>query len=551
MRAGFIRRRFLTLQDFTIKLTLLNLREVVQFLGGSVSSVLPNKNKILITIVAGLTICFASTLFAQNPVVSSGLELKDGYYPVYPTPAPAVGEQAEKIKRGQYLSQMGDCIACHTYVKAGTPPFAGGLPIATPFGTFYSPNITPDKETGIGNWTEDDFVRAMKEGRSPSGGNYFPVFPYLYFSKMTDEDARDLYAYFMSIPPVYQENKSLPFPFNLPGSRTSLWGWNLLFFFPENKMIKPEPTQSAEWNRGRYIVDGLGHCSMCHTPLNPLGAPKNRFYLSGTFIDGYWAPNIMKSGLDQVSVDDIANVFKKGELLNHAGPVAGPMADVNHNSLAYLTDEDQHAIGTYIKTVVSQDPLALKPSDAKPTLRRGKQVYVKVCSICHQDNILSAPVIGDSANWYRRLQSSGLTGLYTHAINGYNSMPIKGACVTCSNNDIISATDYILNQSLSRSQWRDLGSRGSEKYPASGKATYNENCSACHTDGEHGAPKIGDKAAWDLLVKQNLDTLVTRVINGESHPKKGGCSQCTTNEIMDAIKYILRQSKVQGDYRLW
>jgi cytochrome c5 len=290
---------------------------------------------------------------------------------------------------------------------------------------------------------------------------------------------------------------------------------------------------------------------MCHTPLNALGSPKKRYYLTGGFIDGYWAPNITSHGLASASVQDVANVFKKGELINHAGPVAGQMAEVNHNSLRYLTDEDQRAIGVYLKTVVSEEPLGVLPSTAKPTLQRGKQVYVSACIICHQDNKMAAPVIGDSANWYRRLKSSGLTGLYRHSINGYNSMPVKGACVTCSDNDVIAAIDYLLNQSLSRSQWRDLSASGAEKYPASGKDVYQENCSACHTDGQHGAPKIGDTAVWESLIAQNMDFLVERTLNGQSHPKKGGCAQCTTGEVIDAIKYMLRQSKVKGNYQLW
>ncbi|KTC98594.1 c-type cytochrome [Legionella erythra] len=478
--------------------------------------------------------------------------LIDGYYPAYPqTKAPADEVQKKRIERGEYLAKMGDCIACHTNVKGGTPAFAGGLPINTPFGTFYSPNITPDKETGIGNWTEDDFIRAMREGRDPKGRNYFPVFPYIYFSKTTEDDLRALYAYFMSLPPVKQENKSLPFPFNVPGARFSLWGWNLLFFFPEENAIDYQSDKSPAWNRGKYIVDSLGHCSMCHTPLNMFGAPKDRYYLTGSFIDGYWAPNITKYGLRSASRYEVADVFLKGELINRAGPVAGPMAEVNHNSLSYLTEDDRLAIATYLKTVVSEESLGVSPSEQQPTLKRGKQVYVNACIICHQDNKMGAPVIGDGANWYRRLKDSGLTGLYRHAINGYNSMPVKGACVTCSDNDIIAATDYILNKSLSRSQWSDLASAGSQKYPSNGKIVYNENCGMCHDEGKQGAPKIGDKAIWKPLLQKNMDVLIEQTVSGEYHPKNGGCKHCTTGEVIEAIKYMVSQSKEDGNYSLW
>lgn len=383
------------------------------------------------------------------------IEHVDNYYPAYPPVKPASGQE-ELVKRGEYLAKMGDCIACHTDAKSGKGPYAGGLSIETPFGTFYSPNITPDKETGIGNWTEQDFTRALREGRDPTGSNYFPVFPYIYFSKISDEDIHALYTYFMSIPAIKLENKKLPFPFGVPGARLSLWGWNFLFFFPDNSPIEYHADQTPEWNRGKYIVDGLGHCSMCHTPLNLAGSPKQEYYLTGGFIDGYWAPNITKFGLASATHSEVVDVFKKDKLINNAGPVAGPMAEVNHDSLSYLTDADMMAIATYIKTVESEEPLGLPPSNEPPSLSRGRIVYTTACVICHQNGEMSAPLIGDASNWYMRLKDSGLDGLYKHAIDGFNSMPPKGACVTCSDNDIKSAVDYLLDKSLTRAQARAL-----------------------------------------------------------------------------------------------
>lgn len=477
--------------------------------------------------------------------------LIDGYYPSYPPTAKATDpENQRQIERGEYLAKMGDCIACHTDVKGGTPAFAGRLPLATPFGTFYSPNITPDKKTGIGNWTEQDFIRALKDGRAPQGYNYFPVFPYLYFSNASEDDLRALYAYFMSIPPVELPNKPQPFPFNVPGARLSLWGWNLLFFFTSPD-VQYDADESPQWNRGKYIVDGLGHCSMCHTPLSIFGAPKMRYYLTGTFIDGYWAPNITQYGLHAVNHADIADVFAHGQLLNQAGPVAGPMAEVNHNSLSYLTEADRLAIATYLKTVISHEQFTILPSEKQPTLKRGKQVYINTCIMCHQKGQMSAPLIGNSANWFSRLKEAGLNGLYRHTINGYNSMPIKGSCVTCSDNDIIAGVDYILNKSLTRSQWLDLQSHGAKKYSANGKTVYEENCAVCHTEGKLGAPKLGDKAVWKPLIDQNLDDLVEIVTKSKHHPVQGGCSHCTTGEIIEAIKYMVSQSKTEGNYSLW
>lgn len=506
--------------------------------------------KNLVVVCAFIT-CYmvGSASFAEDkePLPESLLE---EYYPTYPGTNPAVGDKEALIKRGEYLAKIGDCIACHTNVKKGTPAFAGGLPINTPFGTFYSPNITPDKETGIGKWTEKDFLRAMKEGRSPDGSNYFPVFPYPYFAKMSDDDLRAMYAYFMNIPAVKQKNVLPPFPFNMPGARFSIWGWNLLFFYPDEGPFVYDQNQSTAWNRGRYIVDTLGHCSMCHTPLNLFGSPKKSYYLTGAFVDGYWAPNITRYGLSSASHKEIASVFAEGELINKAGPVTGPMAEVNHNSLSHLMEEDKLAIATYLKTVVSEDPLGVPPSQQKPTLKRGKQVYINSCIICHQKGKMAAPVIGDASNWYTRLKNRGLTGLYRHTIRGFNSMPVRGACVTCSENDLIAAVDYILNASLTRSQWHDLSTAGSSKYRSSGKDIYEENCSVCHNGGLQGAPKLGDKKVWEHLISKNIDVLLENTMNADYHPKNGGCDACTTGELLEAVKYMVSQS-TEGNYSLW
>lgn len=515
--------------------------------GGSVGSLL--KKSVATSLLTAVLVAF-SPICAANVSETQAEPLLDSYYPAYPPVKVSSPAQEKIIKRGEYLAKMGDCISCHTNVKGGTPAYAGGLSIATPFGTFYTPNITPDKKTGIGSWTEEDFIRALKQGLDPKGRNYFPVFPYVYFANTSDDDLRALYAYFMSIPAVEQENIALPFPFSVPGARTSLLGWKLLFFYP-NESFQTDPKQTKVWNRGKYIVDGLGHCSMCHTPLNALGSPKTQYYLTGGFIDGFWAPNITQNGLESATHAEVANLFVQNELLHKAGPVAGPMAEVNHNSLSYMTEEDRLAIAVYLKAVVSTEPNSLPPSQKAPSLRRGKQVYMAACVLCHQNGEMTAPRIGNGAGWYNRLKTSGLNGLYRHAISGYNSMPIKGACVTCSDNDIISSVDYILDKSLSRSQRLDLASKGANKFPSNGRDLYNENCSACHDDGKSGAPVLGDKKAWAPLVAQNIDVLVEHTIKGHNHPANGGCKQCTTGEILDAIKYIVNQSTTQGNYSLW
>ena len=502
-------------------------------------------------IISLSNIAIASFFSLNSFAASDKLQLHDGYYPEYPPTQSRDAEHEELVKKGEYLSKMGDCISCHTDVKQKTPAYSGGLPIATPFGTFYSPNITPDKETGIGNWSKEDFRRALKEGKNPKGQNYFPVFPFVYFANITDEDIDALYAYFMSIPAVHKENMSLPFPFSIPGARFTLLGWDLLFFYPNQTETLEVATKSDAWNRGRYIVDGLGHCSMCHTPLNPLGSPKKRYYLTGGFIENYWAPNITKQGLITATHHEVADVFASNMLLHNAGPVAGPMAEVNHNSLKYLSLSDRLAISTYLKDVKSDEYLGVPGSKEHPSLRRGREVYLSSCNICHQDGKMSAPIIGNGESWKHRLEQSGLPVLYKHAIQGFNSMPIKGACVTCSNNDIISAVDYILEKSLNRSERLSLTQKKNPPKVTSGKEVYTNNCAKCHNTGKNGAPTLGNKKQWKPLMKQNFDVLVENSTKGDKHPKNAGCPKCSTTEIIDAIKYMIRESDTNGDYLLW
>ena len=250
--------------------------------------------------------------FAYVPKGDKTYPRKDyhGIYPEYPKVTVPAGGNAKLIKRGEYLAKVGDCISCHTNSKTNGKPFAGGLPIKTPFGTFYSPNITPDKKTGIGKWVFKDFVRAMHQGKAPNGSYYFPVFPYVYFNHITKQDLRALWAYLQALPPVDKKNKgnTLPFPLNV---RFSQLGWRILFFYGHRGQIKYDASRTAKWNRGKYLVNGLGHCSMCHTPLNPFGAPKRKYFLTGGFVDDFWAPNITAYGLKTATDKDVVKVFKK------------------------------------------------------------------------------------------------------------------------------------------------------------------------------------------------------------------------------------------------
>lgn len=492
---------------------------------------------------------------ALHPI-SSTTPIPD-HYPRYPTIDYATGARAAAIRRGEYLAKIGDCIACHTAPDDTAEPFSGGLPIKTPFGTFYSPNITPDAETGIGGWSEQDFIRLMHEGIRADGSNAFPALPYVYFNKVTLPDLKDLWAYMQAVPPVHRKNLGNTLP---PVVDWRIWqsAWKLMFFNPGRGEFEADPDRSASWNRGAYLVNGLGHCSMCHTPMNLLGASKNKYFLTGSFIDGFWAPDITGAGLATASRFQVTDVFLDGRLINAAGPVRGPMADANHDSLGYLTAADRLAIADYLKSVASRQPRSLPPAHSAHTvLQLGQQVYANVCDICHLNGEAGAPRIGDAADWSDRAGRHGLNALYRHAINGFNKMPPRGACVTCSDADVIAGVDYLLYHSLQSSRWKQLKNPArnthTPRLPAeSGGIVYNENCAVCHENGRLGAPRTGDAEAWRPIIRLGVDRMIMNTLEGMNNmPPRGGCRHCSGAEIIAAVKYMLQRSSNQRDYSLW
>jgi mono/diheme cytochrome c family protein len=265
------------------------------------------------------------------------------------TTAPA---DSEAIARGAYVFRAAGCLSCHTDRKNKGQPLAGGRALATPFGTFYSPNITPDPATGIGRWTAEDFRRALREGLAPDGGNLFPAFPYSSYAGMTDQDISDLWEYFQEQPPVAQANRahelSLPFRF-----RALVSVWKALFFSP--RTFEADAGKDAVWNRGAYLVQVLGHCPECHTPRNLLGGLDTSRYLAGAAKgpDGKKVPNITpfpKSGIGDWRESDITYFLKTGFLPD--GDVAGAaMAEVIDDGTSHLTDTDRAAIAAYLRAL--------------------------------------------------------------------------------------------------------------------------------------------------------------------------------------------------------
>lgn len=270
------------------------------------------------------------------------------------TVSAAAASEDEAVARGAYLFRAANCLGCHTDRAAKGAPLAGGRALRTPFGTFYSPNITPDRETGIGAWGEDDFRRAMTHGLSPTGAPYYPVFPYPSFTRMTDADVADLWAFLRTVPAVRQNNKvhRLDPPF---GWRPGLRIWRSLYFDPGP--AEPPPQGSKEWRRGRYLVAALGHCGECHTPRGRLGNPLPEMEMAGSAdgAEGKPVPNItpdVATGIGDWSARDIAFYLETG--FRPDGDVAGGiMAEIIETSTSHLTAADRAAIAVYLKGLAS------------------------------------------------------------------------------------------------------------------------------------------------------------------------------------------------------
>ncbi len=261
-------------------------------------------------------------------------------------------EEQTAIQRGEYIFRATGGCGCHTDYENQGPFLAGGRAIQTPFGIIYGTNITPDPQTGIGNWSDDDFIKAMTEGIGPDGKHYYPVFPYTSFSRITRQDLLDLKAYLFSLPPIEHKNKppEIRFPFSWRGSLV-IWKW--LYFQPIT--FQPDPHQPEEWNRGAYLVTALTHCGECHTPRNFLGAPKTDMYLAGSVDgpEGELAPNITPdegTGIGEWSVADIVWFLETG-LKPDGDDTQGLMSEVIEHGYKYLTAADLEAIAVYLKSL--------------------------------------------------------------------------------------------------------------------------------------------------------------------------------------------------------
>lgn len=327
--------------------------------------------------------------------------------------AEALQSTPELVQRGEYLARVGNCMACHT--AQGGALYAGGRGIETPFGVVYTSNLTPDRAHGLGAWTSAEFWRAMHHGRSKNGRLLYPAFPYPNYTQVTREDADAIFAYLQSLPAVAEPNRphALRFPYS---TQAALGAWRALFFTPGSPQgtpaarvegsdpqdggargqspspgaPQPASAQAAEYNRGAYLVNGLGHCTACHTPRNALGATTEARAFSGGLIpvQNWYAPALNaahEAGVKDWRIEDVAALLQTG--VAPQGSVLGPMAEVVFRSTQYLSDADARAMAVYLQALPQQPPAERAPPPAPPAaaMARGAKVYEQHCAACHGD----------------------------------------------------------------------------------------------------------------------------------------------------------------------
>ena len=432
--------------------------------------------------------------------------------------SPSQADQA-LVDRGAYLARAGDCEACHTAARG--KPYAGGDAINSPFGAIYPPNITPSEANGIGAWSDDDFYRAMHEGVGKHGQYLYPAFPYQWFTKITRDDVLAIKAYLDTVPPVDVASKPtrLMFPFDV---RTGLGVWNEAYFKPGE--FKPDPSKSQRWNRGAYLVEGLGHCGDCHTPKNLAMAPENSKALSGGQIDDWYAPNITSDptrGIGKWTDDELFKYLKDGAARGQ-GVVVGPMAQVVHDSLAKLTDDDIHAIVAYLEAtppIADYKAVALSQPDGAHAV--GATVYLGHCASCHQQNGEGRPGVVPALAGNGLVTAKGPENVIRVILQGrlatanFAPMPAVGSEMT--DEEIAEVADYVRNAWSNAAPWitkSDLVAdiRAKTKSTLSGEGANGEQSDPCGP-GDYASvtpiPDPGDKIKTTLESMKDLSTLST------------------------------------------
>jgi mono/diheme cytochrome c family protein len=416
--------------------------------------------RIAVTVIAVIILVVIGTLawrtFNPGPLAfasSSTVALAD-YHEANPTGVPASLAQADIVKRGEYLAKAADCVVCHT-TKEGDA-FAGGLPFPAPSGTLYSTNITADKDTGIGDYSDQDFLNAVQRGIRKDGARLYPAMPYTSYTFMTDADVLAIKAYLFSLPVVRRENQrdTLQFPFNQRWTMT-FWSWA---FNPDTRFT-PNTANSAEWNRGAYFAEALAHCGECHTPRNPAFGLDNRRKFAGAAY-GWLAFNITSdkgTGIGSWSDEEIFRYLAQGHAVGR-GTASGPMAEVVDYSLSHMDPGDIRALATYLRSVpavASSEPATIAPpAPASPKEggavadALGGKVFAQACVSCHDWTGVSALSPFATISGSRAVNDPSATNVAQIVISGTRrfapggmSMPAFGSTYT--DTEIAAVANYV------------------------------------------------------------------------------------------------------------
>ncbi|MFM0669798.1 c-type cytochrome [Paraburkholderia sediminicola] len=396
-------------------------------------------------------------------IVATLLMWKPAIAPIQPPPASSFDAQTKLA--GARVVALGDCIVCHT--AKGGKPFAGGLPLATPFGTIYATNITPDAETGIGGWSLEAFTRAVRYGVSRDGHLLYPAFPYIHFTRMSDSDISAAYAYLMTREPVNANapTNELIFPLNF---RPLLAFWNVLFLHAGEQAA--DVSKDAGWNRGKLLVDGLGHCASCHSPLNAIGGEKSGHAFDGGIVDGWEAPplNALGSAPKPWTKEQLVMYLRSGRASEH-GAAAGPMLPVTRD-LATVPEEDVNAIAAYILSIQKAQPAVANASadaaahgEPSPAAQRGAFLFAASCAQCHgpaapMQSIGERPTLAFStavnAPTPRNTAQMILSGNGWHGEDSMNYMPAFSEVYD--DRQIADLASYIRATYSQRGPWNDV-----------------------------------------------------------------------------------------------
>ena len=373
------------------------------------------------------------------------------------TGVPSQLASADLVKRGAYLVHAADCQACHT--APGGAPFAGGFAFNMPFGTIYSTNITPDKQTGIGNYTDAQFLAAVHEGIRADGENLYPAMPYTSYTYMTDSDALAIKAYLFTLAPAHAPAKQnrLSSPYD---QRRVLTLWNVMF--NQDERFRPNTGQSPQWNRGAYLAEAMGHCGECHTPRNLAYALDNHRKFAGALTAGWRAYNITSnkdSGIGDWSDQDVDLYLSTGHANGHGG-AAGPMGEATDDSLSYLVPDDVHALVTYLRsapahasdvprTVTTPAPASHKEGTMANDNVRGEKIFAGACASCHDWTGVS-PVTGYATlTGVRAVNDPSAVNVAQTVIHGVNRRTAQGKIFMpafgegYSDDDIAAVANYV------------------------------------------------------------------------------------------------------------